>query len=66
MLADYRQEQFQKINIKDLKISGSDLIRLGVLQKKRGTLLRKLLDDVIDEKVNNEHESLIEYIKHLF
>lgn len=66
VLADYKQEQFQNITIKDLKISGSDLIRLGVLQKKRGTLLRKLLDDVIDEKVNNEHESLIEYIKHFF
>jgi len=48
-------------SIKDLQINGSDLIsELGMAPGKEiGVVLQKLLDGVIDEKVENAHDALL-------
>lgn len=49
--------------LRHLKIGGSDLIALGVEGKEIGKTLQSLLKLVIFEKLQNDRESLIEYIK---
>lgn len=54
----------QCFSIKDLAISGNDLIELGIEKGPRiGEFLNLLLDEVIDEKLPNEHKKLIERVK---
>lgn len=50
-------------SVKDLKINGNDLIALGYKGKEIGEKLNLCLDAVIDGKVENEYEILIEFIK---
>lgn len=46
--------------LKDLSINGKDLISLGIpVGKEVGTILNKLLEDVINEKLPNEKEELL-------
>ncbi|MDO5448449.1 MAG: HD domain-containing protein, partial [Clostridia bacterium] len=50
-------------SIKDLAISGNDLIDMGVEKGPRiGEILTLLLDEVMDEKLPNEREKLIERV----
>lgn len=57
-------EARQCISLKTLKITGNDLIALGVPKGKRiGEILNRLLDDVLQEPENNVHEYLIEKAK---
>lgn len=50
-------------SVKNLNINGNDLINLGFKQGKEiGTILNKLLDAVIEEKVENDFEALKHYI----
>ena len=57
-------EQSQAFSIKDLAINGNDLIALGIEKGKNiGLLLNNLLQLVIDEKIENTKESLLEYVK---
>jgi len=72
-----RQEKFAQIealmaeiiaenacfSLKDLAVNGYDLIALGLKGKEIGRGLIFLLNAVIDEKVINEHETLLEYIQ---
>ncbi len=52
------------ITLKDLAITGKDLIALGIPAGKRiGELLNQLLEDVIDEKLPNEKEILLSEIQ---
>ena len=47
----------------DLEISGADLLSLGFEGKQIGATLEEILNLVIEEKLTNNKEKLIEYIK---
>lgn len=49
--------------IRDLKINGNDLIRVGFADKAIGDELSKLLDDVIENPNNNERQKLLRTAK---
>lgn len=54
------------LSIKDLKISGSDIIELGIPSGPRvGSILRDVFDKVLEEKIPNESEALLEYVRKL-
>ncbi len=51
-------------SLKDLAISGNDLIDLGISKGKQiGEILKKLLNLVIDGEIPNEKESLLYYVE---
>lgn len=57
-------EAEQCFSISDLAINGYDIMDLGVPEGKRvGEILKKLLDAVIAEDIENEHIALVEYAK---
>lgn len=48
------------LQIKDLKVTGKDLINIGIAPGPLlGDILKKLIDDVLDEPEHNEYEYLI-------
>lgn len=49
--------------IKDLAVNGHDICALGVFGPMVGRVLNHLLDKVIDETLENDHESLIDEAK---
>ena len=54
------------LSLKTLAVDGSDLMALGVPQgKKIGEMLHLLLDEVIEERLPNEKEALLEKAKAL-
>lgn len=53
----------QCFQIRDLVINGNDLLALGLTGKAVGDTLRHLLDGVIDEKYENQKETLLEAAK---
>ncbi len=53
----------QCFSLKDLDINGFDLISLGYSGKQVGKALEFLLDAVIDGKVQNQREALINHLK---
>ena len=71
----YRQETYSKLeeiarqvieenqcfSLKDLAVGGRDMIALGLKGKDIGTALDELLKAVIEERCDNNRESLIEY-----
>ena len=56
-------EKGECFKIQSLEISGTDLISLGFKGKEIGTILENILNLVIEEKLPNNKESLIAYIK---
>lgn len=58
----------QCYNLKNLDVNGRDLINLGINEgKKIGEVLNKLLEMVIDEKLENNKEHILNYVKgHMF
>lgn len=50
-------------SLKDLKINGNDLLKMGYEGKKIGEILRKCLDGVIDGKIKNDYEEIKKYIE---
>lgn len=50
-------------SLRDLKINGNDLMLLGLKGKAVGAMLSQLLEAVIDEKLENAHEVLLQYVK---
>lgn len=52
-------------SLKDLKINGNDLLRMGYEGKKIGEILRKCLDGVIDGEIKNDYEEIKEFIKEI-
>ena len=57
-------ESEQAISLKDIKINGNDLIKLGIpVGKEIGLTLKEILQLVIDEKLENNKEDIIEYIQ---
>lgn len=53
------------ISLKALKVNGNDLIKMGFEGKRIGEVLNTLLEMVIDGKVENDKEKLIEIVKAL-
>ena len=49
--------------VKELKITGSDLQKLGVKKEETSVVLQKLLENVILDKVNNDYDSLVDFVK---
>jgi tRNA nucleotidyltransferase (CCA-adding enzyme) len=64
-LTDKIIEQRQCFLLKDLAVNGSDLIGIGITGVKIGVVLNRLLDMVIDEKLENDKEALLETAKNL-
>ncbi len=59
-ICDELVREGQALRIKDLAISGKDVIALGVAQGPEvGMVLAELFDKVIDEAIDNTYESLI-------
>lgn len=53
-------EENQCFSLKDLKINGRDLIAIGIPKGKEiGVILNRLMDLVIEEKLENDHQALI-------
>jgi tRNA nucleotidyltransferase (CCA-adding enzyme) len=58
--------QNQCVSLKELEITGSDLIKIGVPRGKRiGEILNQLLEVVIENPENNKHEILMEKARDL-
>ena len=51
------------LSLKDLAINGHDLMNLGYQGKEIGQTLNHLLDQVLDEKLPNEKQALLDFIK---
>ena len=50
-------------SVKKLAVSGHDLQQLGLRGREIGLAQRRLVDAVIDEKVENERSALLAYLK---
>ena len=58
------REEDACLSLKKLQIGGDDLIRMGVPAGKRiGTILQFLLDEVIEERLPNEKQVLLQAAK---
>lgn len=57
------KEDNECIKLADLSINGYDLIELGMSGKEIGSTLNYLLELVMDDKINNNKEVMIELIK---
>lgn len=63
---EYIVENAQPLSVKDLAVTGSDLIAAGVKPgPKMGDILKNMLDKVLDEPEANTKENLLEYLKTL-
>ena len=51
------------LTVRDLAVNGHDLINLGISGKEIGQTLNDLLEQVLDEKLTNEKEALLGYVK---
>ena len=51
------------LKIKDLAVSGYDLMALGITGKDIGRMLDTLLENVLEEQLPNEKEKLLEYVQ---
>ena len=56
-------EQDLCLKVSDLAVDGKDLMAIGLEGRRIGECLDTLLDLVIDEKIENEKEQLLGYIK---
>ena len=53
------------LSLKDLAINGNDLIKLGITGRKIGETLNFLLEQVMDETLPNDRQTLLDQIKTL-
>ena len=51
------------LSLKDLAVNGHDLMALGFTGKAIGTCLNALLEQVLDEKLPNEKDALLDFLK---
>ena len=64
LLEEIRQEN-ACLSLKDLAVSGHDVMALGYTGKAIGQALNALLEQVLDEKIPNEKQALLDYLKKL-
>jgi tRNA nucleotidyltransferase (CCA-adding enzyme) len=57
------QKDNECFSLKKLNVNGNDMIELGFCGKEIGKILNLLLESVMDERVKNEHDALIEEAK---
>lgn len=50
-------------SLKDLAVNGHDMIALGIVGTEIGKVLQECLDAVLDEKIPNEHDILVDFAK---
>lgn len=50
------------LSLKELAVNGHDLIALGYTGKEIGKLLNQLLEQVLDERLPNDKEALLQYL----
>ena len=55
------EEEEACLKIRDLKVNGYDMMNLGLEGAEIGRVLSALLEAVIDERVKNEHDELLEF-----
>ena len=61
---EYIMANAQPLSIKDLAVTGSDLIAAGVKPgPKMGEILKAMLDKVLDEPELNTKDGLLNYLK---
>lgn len=61
-----KQEQ-DCLSLKELAVSGTDLINMGIKPGKRmGEILNRLLDEVLEEPKRNQKEYLLEQVKKVY
>ncbi len=65
-----KRQQYAKLtndaycwNLSQLEINGKDLLACGIKGKAIGETLHRLLDDVIHERCENQHEILLKHVK---
>ncbi|MDC7955398.1 CCA tRNA nucleotidyltransferase [Fusobacterium simiae] len=56
-------EKQMQVTVNDLAINGKDLIELGFSGKEIGEIKRELLDNYLSEKIKNNREGMLEYVK---
>ena len=63
-ILDRLEKENACLTIKDLAVDGRDVIACGITEGKEiGRILKTLLEDVLDERIPNERETLLEKIK---
>ena len=55
--------QNQCLKVTDLAVNGNDMLDLGFSGKEIGGILDEMLDNVIEEKLENERSTLIEFAR---
>ena len=51
------------LKLSDLAVDGKDMISLGLSGRQIGAMLQRLLDLVVDDKLENDHKILMEYVR---
>ncbi len=62
LLEEIRREN-ACLSLKDLAVNGHDLMALGLQGKAVGAALQTLLDQVLEEKLPNERQTLLDYVR---
>ena len=66
MLAEFKMEE-ECFSLKQLKINGNDLIKMGFKPgKEMGQILNKLFEMVVEEEIENDYEVLKNYVKEVY
>lgn len=60
------REDATPLSIKELSVSGNDLVNLGVEEKYRGIILNRLWEDTVMNTALNDREKALNYIKKLY
>lgn len=69
----YNLERFKRLidevienevyDLKQLTVNGNDMIKLGYVGKEIGDILKELLDKVVNEELENNYETLLNYAR---
>lgn len=54
------------MHLSDLAVNGNDMLRIGYRGEDVGTMLHRLMDLIIDEKLENIHDALMSYAQAAF
>ena len=56
-------EKQMQVTVNDLAVNGKDLIELGFTGKEIGEIKKEMLDNYLSEKIRNDREEILEYVK---
>ena len=66
MLAEFKMEE-ECFSLKQLKINGNDLIKMGFKPgKEMGIILNKLFEMVVEEEIENDYEVLKSFVERVY